>query len=386
MDYKLRFFLRAALRFLREADILLLILSLISSAFGIVLISSILLTAEGNALYVQIGALVIGLGLFVLFSYIDIDIIADKSVFLFFFSVLFISTLQIWGVGMGEVGNRAWLRFFEVGIQPAEVVKIPFIIIVAKMLTNNKERKTLNSFVSLIQVIFVFAVLFTLILVVSADLGSALIYLFILIIMLFIAGVKLRWFIIGVAVVGALSPLLWINYLTDRQRYRILAPLFPDMIGNPEIVEDIMWQANQSVQAISSGGFRGVGYGNGRMTQRSLIFAQHTDFVFSAAGEEFGFIGCILIVALLLAIIIRCIYVGVKSNNSLGLLVCTGVAAMLIVQMIENIGMCLALLPVIGITLPFFSYGGSSLVTCYAAMGIVSGIKMRPKTARFRTL
>jgi len=122
------------------------------------------------------------------------------------------------------------------------------------------------------------------------------------------------------------------------------------------------------------------------MTQRGLIPAQHTDFIFSAVGEEFGFVGCMIVVILLVVIIIRCIYVGVKSNNSLGMLVCVGLASMFIIQMVENIGMCLALLPVIGITLPFFSYGGSSIVTCFAALGIVSGIKMRPKTARFRTL
>jgi rod shape determining protein RodA len=148
----------------------------------------------------------------------------------------------------------------------------------------------------------------------------------------------------------------------------------------------VLWQAHQSVRAITGGGFTGQGLGNGRLTQSRGIPEQHTDFIFSAAGEELGFLGCLLIIALLVAIITRCFYIGVKSNNPLGLLVCTGLAAKLIAQAFENIGMCLGLLPVIGITLPFFSYGGSSLVTCFAAMGIVSGIKMRPKPIRFRNL
>ena len=122
------------------------------------------------------------------------------------------------------------------------------------------------------------------------------------------------------------------------------------------------------------------------MTQAGIIPEQHTDFIVAAAGEEFGFVGCILIMLLLVAIIIKCIYVGIKSNNSLGLLVCIGMTSMLIMQMLLNIGMCLGILPVIGITLPFFSYGGSSIVTCFAAMGIVSGIRMRPKPTRFRTM
>jgi len=362
-------------------------MSIISTIYGIILISSILSksSSESNALYVQIGALVIGVALFVLFSYIDIDIIADKSGFLLIFSCLFISTLQFWGVGQETTGNRAWLRFFDIGIQPAEVVKVTFIIIIARMIVNYKERKSLNSIISLIQILFVFGLLFALIVFTSSDLGSALIYTFILIAMLFVGGVKLRWFALGGAAFAAISPVLWINFLSDYHKERILAPFFPDLL-EPKALERVMWQAEQSVEAIASGGFLGQGIGNGYMTQRELIPAQHTDFIFSAAGEETGFVGCIVIILLLVSIIIRCTYVGIKSNNPLGLLVCTGIVAMLISQMFENIGMCLGILPVIGITLPFFSYGGSSIVTCFAAMGIVSGIKMRPKPIRFRTM
>ena len=115
----MRRFLRAIIRFLREADIFLLVIGLISALFGFVLISSVsslIKSAAGNEMYVQIGALVIGLVLFVLFSYIDIDIIADKSGFLMVFSVLFIATLYFWGYGSDEVGNNAWLRFFGIGV------------------------------------------------------------------------------------------------------------------------------------------------------------------------------------------------------------------------------------------------------------------------------
>ena len=383
----MRNIIKAIFRFFREADIFLFLISLISTIYGIILISSILINSKtGNGvLYVQIGALGIGVVLFILFSYIDIDIIADKSVFLMVFSVLFIGTLFFWGVGTEETGNKAWLRFSGIGIQPAEVVKVTFIIIVAKMMANYRERKSLNSILSLLQILIVFGVLFGLIVFISADLGSALVYVFILITMLFIGGVKLRWFALSAAIIAAASPLLWFNFMNENQRSRVLAPFFPEML-DPKTLEEIMWQAQQSVNAISSGGFLGQGLGNGRLTQRHRIFGQHTDFIFSAAGEELGFVGCILIVLLLVIIIARCIYVGIKSNNSLGLLVCTGIAAMLIVQTFENIGMCLAVLPVVGITLPFFSYGGSSIVTCFAAMGIVSGIKMRPKPLRFRTM
>ena len=379
-------FFKTALRFLREADMVLFALSLISSIYGIILINSVVrnLPGGGGETYVQIGALVIGVILFVLFSYIDIDIIADKSRYLFLFSILMISTLLIWGVGEADVGRRAWLRFLGIGMQPAEITKVPFIIIIARMIVSFKERRVFNSVMSILQIFIVFAIMFGFVLVVSEDMGTALVYFGIFAIMLFAGGMKLRWFAIGAAAITAATPLIWENVLDQKQRDRILAPFAPDLVDPSRT--GVLWQPDLSVEAIASGGFRGQGLGNGTLTQSGRIPAQHTDFIFSAAGEELGFVGCMLIIILLVAIIIRCVYVGVKSNNPLGMLVCVGIAGLLITQTIENIGMALGLLPVIGITLPFFSYGGSSIVTCFAAMGIVSGIKMRPKPVRFRNL
>ena len=373
------------MRFVREVDMFLFTTSLISTIYGIILISSVVRNtgSGGREVYVQIGALVVGVILFVIFSYLDIDIIADKSGFLLFFSVLFIFTLFFWGVGREETGNRAWLRFFDIGIQPAEVTKVTFIIIIAKMSANQKERKTHNSFVSLLQIILVFLLMVGLIVVISSDLGSALVYGFIFLAMMFVAGVKLRWFALGGGLIAVMFPFILNNFLTEGQKNRILAIYYPEQIDPTR--RNVLWQTDNSIKAITTGGFRGQGLGNGRITQAGVIPEQRTDFIFSAAGEELGFIGCMLIVILLIAIIIRCIYVGIKSNNPLGLLVCTGVAAMLLAQTFENIGMCLGLLPVIGLTLPFFSYGGSSVVACFAAIGIVSGVKMRPKPVRFRT-
>jgi len=334
---------------------------------------------------VQIGAAVIGLVLFVLFSYVDIDIIADKSRFLFLFSILLISTLLIWGEGEEDVGRGAWLRFGNIGIQPAEVVKVTFIIIMARMITNYKELKTFNSIMSILKLFIVFAIIFGFVLIVSQDIGTALVYFGIIAIMLFAGGMKLRWFLIGAAVITATAPLIWENFLNQKQRDRILAPFAPEIVDPTR--QGVLWQPDLSVEAIATGGFLGQGLGNGRLTQTpGAIPAQHTDFIFSAAGEEFGFAGCMFVIILLLIIIIRCVHVGLKSNNPLGMLVCMGVAGMVIVQTIMNIGMALGIMPVIGVTLPFFSYGGSSIVTCFAAMGLVSGIKMRPKPVRFRNL
>jgi len=380
--------LRAIVRFFQEADIFLLSICVAASVYGIILINSIVKNfspSMGGQTAVQTWAMLIGIGLFVLFSYIDIDIIADKSRFLFLFSILFISTLFFWGVGEEEVNRGAWLRFGNIGIQPAEIVKVTFIIILARMIISFKERKTFNSILSIIQIFIVFAILFGFVLIVSQDMGTALVYFGILAIMLFAGGMKLRWFAIGAALITAATPLLWENFLSEKQQNRILAPFVPELVDPTR--QGVLWQPDLSVQAIATGGWFGQGLGNGRLTQTAeAIPAQHTDFIMSAAGEEFGFIGCMVVIALLVTIVIRCVHVGLKSNNPLGMLVCIGIAGMLIVQMIMNIGMALGIMPVIGVTLPFFSYGGSSIVTSFAAMGIVSGVKMRPKPVRFRNL
>ncbi|MBR5428426.1 MAG: FtsW/RodA/SpoVE family cell cycle protein [Clostridia bacterium] len=368
--------LKAVFGYLGKSDWILLLLSLISSAYGIILISSALHSSTSRSgLIIQIVALVLGIFLYIVFSLIDIDIIADKSLILFAFCIVLISTLFVWGVA-GDSGNRAWIRFGPIGIQPAEIVKIPFIIIIAKMMTSFKEGRGLSKPVSVISLAAVFGIIFVLIIVSSADLGSALVYMFIFVVMLFLGGVNIIWFGIAIAAGAVAFPLAWKYFLSDLQKDRILAPY--DSSVDPTGL-GITWQANQSQAAISAGGFRGAGLYNGGFTQSQAVPQQHTDFIFSVAGEEFGFIGALVVILLLLAIIIRCFYVGVRSNNTLSFLVCTGISAMFLAQMLENIGMCIGLTPVIGLTLPFFSYGGSSVIVNYAAIGIVSGVMMRPR-------
>ena len=377
MSVILKTVLKTIGRFFRDADIFLLGVSLVSAIYGIVLISSVTANyATSGHVATQIRALTLGLGFYILFSYIDIDIIAERKWLLFVFSLFFILLLRFWGEGEEEWGNRAWLRFAGFGVQPAEVVKITFAIIISKMLVEFKEQKTLNSVVSILQILLVSGSIFGMIIFVSSDLGSALIFIFMLAVMMFVAGVRLRWFALGGIVVAALSPLIF-ELLSERQQLRILAPFFPNEYDPDR--QGVLWQANQSVRAITGGGFRGQGLGQGEVTQANIIPEQHNDFIFSVAGEELGFVGALAVITLLIIIIIRCFYVGMKSNNPLGLLVCVGLAAKFMAQMLENIGMCLGLLPVVGINLPFFSYGGSSIVTSMAAIGIVSGVKMRPK-------
>lgn len=367
--------------FVRRADMFLFTVSVICALYGIVVIASATKSYEnGSAQFVivQTLALVLGILLFIAMTVIDVDIFAQHWTWLYGLSALLLLSLIPFGA-VSDTGNNGWLRFFGIGIQPTEIVKLAFIIVLAKQLAYLKDYKNLNSVTSVAQIVGHFILMFGLILVTAQDLGSALVYFFIFAVMLFVAGVKIYWFIMGAAAIACMVPIFWTHFLEDYQRNRILAPydssIDPDNTG-------INWQQNQSKIALASGQLTGTGLGEGTQSQSNAIPGKHTDFIFAVIGEELGLIGACLVLLLLMIIVVRCIQVGLRSGSTMSMLVCFGVAATVVFQTFENVGMCIGIAPVVGITLPFFSYGGSSLFSMFAAMGLVSGIKYRPKPAR----
>ena len=367
--------------FVHRADMFLFTMSVICALYGIVVIASATKSYEnGSAQFVivQTLALVLGILLFIAMTVIDVDIFAQHWTWLYGLSALLLLSLIPFGA-VSDTGNNGWLRFFGIGIQPTEIVKLAFIIVLAKQLAYLKDYKNLNSVTSVAQIVGHFILMFGLILVTAQDLGSALVYFFIFAVMLFVAGVKIYWFIMGAAAIACMVPIFWTYFLEDYQRNRILAPydssIDPDNTG-------INWQQNQSKIALASGQLTGTGLGEGTQSQSNAIPGKHTDFIFAVIGEELGLIGACLVLLLLMIIVIRCIQVGLRSGSTMSMLVCFGVTATVVFQTFENVGMCIGIAPVVGITLPFFSYGGSSLFSMFAAMGLVSGIKYRPKPAR----
>ena len=367
--------------FVHRADMFLFTMSVICALYGIVVIASATKSYEnGSAQFVivQTLALVLGMLLFIAMTVIDVDIFAQHWTWLYGLSALLLLSLIPFGA-VSDTGNNGWLRFFGIGIQPTEIVKLAFIIVLAKQLAYLKDYKNLNSVTSVAQIVCHFILMFGLILVTAQDLGSALVYFFIFAVMLFVAGVKIYWFIMGAAAIACMVPIFWTYFLEDYQRNRILAPydssIDPDNTG-------INWQQNQSKIALASGQLTGTGLGDGTQSQSNAIPGKHTDFIFAVIGEELGLIGACLVLLLLMIIVVRCIQVGLRSGSTMSMLVCFGVAATVVFQTFENVGMCIGIAPVVGITLPFFSYGGSSLFSMFAAMGLVSGIKYRPKPAR----
>lgn len=357
--------------YFRHTDLYLLFLALCCSAFGAVLLYSATRTMENPDRYlaVQLASVGIGVVVFILMSLFDLE---DMSRYWKWFVLLNIAfqLLLYTPFGASEGGNHSWLRFGPVGIQPGEIGKVIFIFTFAAHLAHEFDR--LNHWRTLLALAVHLAVVAGAVFIPSSDAGVTLSYLFIFVIMLFGAGLSLKWFAGGAVVLLASVPFVW--HLVSGFRLDRILVLF-----DPTINEEVAWQTLKSKLAIGAGRISGSGYLQGNQMQHSNFPGKHTDFIFSVAGEEFGFVGCIIIIALLCLLILRLFYVSLTANSTFSAVLTIGIAGMFLSQTFENILMCIGLFPVVGITLPLFSYGGSSVITMYAALGIAAGVRMREK-------
>ncbi len=368
-------FANRLLEIFKKGDMILLALCVASSVFGIVMIYAATYT-EGNTrmIIIQTASLCAGILVYLGMTALDIDILAGQRTLLFLFNSIFIAMLLVWGIE-GSTGNRSWLHFsfLPFNIQPAEVCKITYIIILAKTMSVHRNHVSSLRCVPVLtgHMLFIVAE----IVFISKDMGVALIFVFIFLIMAYAGGVSGWWFLGGGAAFAAVSPYLWKHIMRPDQKKRILALIDPtiDPTG-----EGVLWQTNKNLEALRNGGLSGQGLFHGDLTNSAALPARHTDSIFCSIGEQLGLIGCLAVLLLLLTIVARCIYVGMKSPDYMNRLICIGIASMFLFQILINVGVCLGLFPVIGLALPFFSYGGSSLMTSFLAVGIVSGIKMRP--------
>ncbi len=372
--------------FLKKGDAFLLALCVITSGIGLLLIYSATnyMNFELNKYVIKQAAFIcVGIALYFGITFVDVESFLEKWWRIILLAGIFIILLIIpFGVE-DNTGNRSWIYFphIPVGIQPGEIVKLVYIMVMAWLL-NHERRLGVSRVSSVIKYLALTALFAGLLAVLSSDYGMVLVYLLLFIILTWVGGIN-KWWFIGVG--GTLSVavvFLWklilprTSYWTD---YRIMR--FRVVLDHTLDPQGIGWQQSRSLLAIGSGGLTGMGFLQGRQTQSTAstnLPARHTDFIFAVCGEEFGLIGCCIVLALLFAIIIRCIWVSRRARSHVSAYMAIGFAGMLMVQTILNVGMCLYVAPVIGLTLPFISYGGSSTVTLFIAMGIVSSIKMRP--------
>ncbi|MBQ7715846.1 MAG: FtsW/RodA/SpoVE family cell cycle protein [Clostridia bacterium] len=316
---------------------------------------------------------VVGFGIMIFLALIDYDMVIDrtaKGIFVFIIGFLLILVL----FGRGEMGNKNWIYIpgMPFNVQPSEFCKPLFIVTFSKHIHSLK--RSINHPLSILQLAAHAGIVIGL-LALTKDLGTILVYICICAFMLFTAGLSVWYFIGGALVIAAVFPVIW-SHLDTYQQQRILCGFNPEL--DPQ---HYGYQALRSKAAIASGGFFGTGLAGG-YAYKSLPAAQ-SDFLFAVLAEKFGLLGCIAYMGFMGTLVVRILYIARKARKDYAATICTGIAAMFIVQTIENIGMCLAFLPVVGITLPFFSYGGSSVLSSFISVGLVLSIYTHKKKYYF---
>ena len=361
--------------FKKNFDFVLFFLTLFAAVFGIIMISSASSDASKDVL-VQSVSLMLGIAAVFVLMVVDYEYLARLSIYLYILSVVLLILVLIPGIGTYDNGARSWFRFGSFfGIQPAEVVKLFFIITFAKHLSECDD--LINRPRNVLFLLLHGGILIGLILL-QPDFGTAMVFIFIMIIMLFVAGIGIKYILCGAGALAVSLPIAWFFVLQPYQKQRIINVFNPE--NDPS---GTGYQVTQSKIAIGSGELFGNGLYNGNSQYNNFLPERHTDFIFSVICEELGFIGGVVVILLLTAIIIRCIYIGLNARNNIGMYISFGVAAMFTFHVVENVGMCIGLLPVTGIPLPFFSYGGSSLLTNMIAIGLVMNVKYRSKVINF---
>ena len=364
---------------LRQIDIPLIIITTVITFFGLLSISSATRSYE-SARFVIIQFLGVGLGFLcaLALSVIDYKRLASKYTYFIALNAAMLLITFIFGSSVTEGTNSNWIDLGFIKIQPSEFSKLLFIFTFAVHLSAVRDR--MHRFSTVLTLGLHAAIIFSLVLL-QKDLGSLTIFLIIFICMCFAAGLSVWYYIAGGAALICVFPFLW-AHLNEYQRNRIL--LCFDKTIDPNGT-GIRFQQLQSQRAIGNGGIFGTGFTQGSITQGSgNLPAKHTDMIFSTICEEWGFIGALVILGLTSILILRVFKIALSCGSTTGRYICVGVASMLMIQVIENVGMCLGIMPVIGITFPFLSYGGSSILSCFLAVGMVLSVSTHMDNSMFK--
>lgn len=365
---------------LRQVDPILFFCTLFLSAISLLTIFGAVDNFGKSKLVMQTAMVLLGTVSIFIIANFDYRFFVDRfAIVLFLGSIAILAVTLIFGsTGENmETANRSWLRIPGIGIaiQPSEFVKLAFLCTFAKHLDTVKDR--INKPKTLLFVLLHAGIIAGLILL-SGDLGVCLVYFGIIAVMLYCAGLSV-WYFVGVlGLLIVAFPFLWDLLRTDQQNRIIFG-------FNPELdAENVGMQALMSRDTIASGGFFGQGLFGGSLYED--LPASHTDFIFSTVCEKFGFVGGFFVVALLVIMAFRLIWIARSCRDGVGKLICGGIAAIIILQTVENLWMCVAAVPVVGITLPFVSYGGSSMLAMYLLIGLAHSISAHEKKFFFKEI
>lgn len=350
-----------------KIDKILFYTVIVLSLFGIIMIyssSSIWANYKFNDSfhYIKYQSFFFILGLFIMIfiSKINYKFYYKNSNIILLISFILLILVLIPGIGSIRNGSRSWFGIGSLGIQPSEAAKISLIIFTSKYLSKGN-----NKFIDIIPVLLIVGVFFLLIML-QPDLGTGLILFISIISILFISGVNMKFFI-GGGIIGIIGVVLLIIIAPYRMN-RITSFLNPwkDPLGTG-------FQMIQSLYAIGPGGLLGNGYL--RSVQKHFYLPEpQTDFIFSIICEEFGVVGALIVVGLFIILLYRCIKISNKCNNLFGKYLSFGIIFQMIFQTVMNLSVVVGLIPVTGVTLPFLSYGGSSLLVSMTSIGIILNI------------
>lgn len=363
---------------MKNIDLGLLLIPLLFAVVSVVAIGSTAYETSfvfTRTMKVQMLAFGIGLiAVFVVLSF-DYNLLERMDWIVYGASILFLFTVFLPGIGLEQYGARGWLDLGPVDLQPAEVVKITFTITYASYLSRHQNdlyelKGLVIAGAYVMPFVFIIAVL-------QNDLGNALVILMIAAIMIFAAGVDGKLYAKIAAVMFLSMPIVY-RFMAEHQKDRIDAFLHPQNLMLPG-----NYQVWQSKVAIGSGGVLGKGLFQGTQKELKFLPVQESDFIFSVIVEEWGLLGGGLIIGLYTIFLYRMFRIAKNAKDLFGSLLVVGILGMFFFQVFENIGMTMGLMPVTGITLPFVSAGGSSVVTNMIALGLVLNVCIRSKMINF---
>ncbi len=364
---------------IRHVDWFLLVLALGLSAVGLLLLYSATnqtLRQDGLDPLTRVNkqAFTIGLGLVVLIVTVSFDyrFLKIYAAFVYLLSILALVLVRIPGLGATDETGTAqrWFNVSGLQITPSEFTKLALIIMLGAVLAGI--RRTQPNLVDLSKVLVLSLVPLVLVFL-QPDIGTSIGITAIVVGMLIVAGTRLRHLLVLSAVgIVVITFVFQTGAIEDFQRQRLTAFLDPASVS-----ADVRYNLDQSLIAVGSGGLFGKGYLQGSQTNLDYVPEQHTDFIFTVAGEEFGFVGAMALLALFALLMWRAIRIAWLAKDPFGTYVATGIASMFAIQMFVNIGMVIGIMPITGIPLPFLSYGGTSILVSFAAIGLLESIHMR---------
>ncbi len=355
--------------FFRETDKILISLCVFASLFGsIAVLSATRYLGTLRPFLVQLIAVFLGVIIAVVISLFDYQKFIDKWYIIAILGLIPVILTFFFGFAPEGTDDKAWLDLGFTTFQPSELLKICFIITFSAHLS--KVKPNINKLKYLIPVC-IHGAFPVLLIHFQGDDGTALVFAVMVLCMLYAAGLSVKYFIIAFSAFIVGSPLVYFLVMNDDQRSRI--------IGVFDIEADIQganYQQYRGRMALANGKITGQGLFKGILTQSGGVPEGQNDFIFVSIGEELGLIGALLVVLLLAFIALRCIKVAAICRKDSGKLICVGFFAMIFAQIIINIGMCISIMPVIGVTLPFFSAGGTSLLCMFLGVGLVLSVYM----------